>query len=61
MNALTFKRVAFAVVVLASVVGRDALGQVQYTVTDLGTLGAVQQSKYSLWHQQQRTGRGGIQ
>ena len=37
MNALTFKRVGFAVVVLASCVADDALSQ-QYTVTDLGTL-----------------------
>ena len=37
MNALTFRRVGFAVVVLSSCVAGDAWGQVQYTVTDLGT------------------------
>ena len=38
MNALTFERVGFAVAVLFSGVAGDAWGQVQYTVTDLGTL-----------------------
>jgi probable HAF family extracellular repeat protein len=38
MNALTFKRVSFAVVALSAIVARDAWGQVQYTITDLGNL-----------------------
>jgi len=38
MNAFTFKRVGFAVAVLFTGVAGDASGQVQYTVTDLGTL-----------------------
>jgi probable HAF family extracellular repeat protein len=37
MNALTFRRMVFAVVILLSNVAGDAWGQ-QYTVTDLGTL-----------------------
>jgi probable HAF family extracellular repeat protein len=38
MNSLTFKRVGFAVAVLLSGVAGNTWGQVQYTVTDLGTL-----------------------
>jgi len=38
MNALTFRRVGLAVGVLLLRVAGDAWGQVQYTVTDLGTL-----------------------
>ena len=48
--------VPVAVAVLISFGGRNAWGQVQYTVTDLGTLGGT--SSDACWHQQQRAGRG---
>jgi len=44
MNALTFKRVGFAAVVLLLSVTNDAWSQIQYTVTDLGTLGGTSSS-----------------